>query len=178
MIFNNDALDDNPVNDGSMSFDGGMVSTAPPSHLKENEVDTLINMDITPHGDAITRRGTARLGADYVGASGSIHGAHFFDIGSTSYLVMANNGALWKYTGGAWSLLSAVYIAFGPSTIFAQGNNKMYFADGATNLYSWDGTGLVNMGNRTSGETYPPFSPGWVVWHGNRIAGRRDGVSP
>lgn len=177
MAFNIESLDDEPVVDSCPSFAGGMVSNATIANLRADQAALLQNFDVQQSGTLATRLGSFRLGAGNVTAPGApyaggtlVTGLEMFNTPTYSYLVAANNRYLWKWNGTAWALLdTGTYHANASHTTvqMVQGADKLYIADGYSNLYSWDGVTMTNLGG--GGAAQPPVGPSAIVWHTNRL---------
>lgn len=171
--FFNDSIDDTPVFDVCSSFDGGQVSNVRANLLKENEAALMQNFDITREGEAITRRGSTRLGGTVDPTFGTVKGLTYFETPTYSYPVAATLSGPRYYNGSTWPQLSiGLPTGIGGLTandvIFAQGINKLYMADGYNNIWSWDGTTTADLGNASNAQ--PPAAPRWVTWHTDRLA--------
>ena len=174
MIFANEALDDPIVDDGCVSFAGGMVSNMSARMLKDDQVALLQNFDLTRIGQVQIRRGSSRLGTDIVSdgtagpwpATSLIAGMRQFDTPTYSYLIAMNAGHPWRWSGAAWVRIIG-YTSTAARVSMAQGVNVMYFADGAQNIHSWDGAAFTDLGS--GGVNNPPANPSSIVWHTSRL---------
>lgn len=169
-ILNNDPIDDPMQADACPGFVGGQHSYGPPDQLGQTEAYTLINVDMRD-GTATTRRGSAALGS---ALPGLVQGLWWFDTPVLEYIVSAANGRLYQFDGFSWAQFST-YTAdtVTDQVCFTQLIDKLYIADGATHLHSWDGVTLVDLGTGTN-ET-PPVAK-FVISATNRlwIAGQAD----
>lgn len=171
-VWFSDSLDDAPIFDVCTGFEGGQVSNVRPSLLQPNQSALMQNFDITREGDAITRRGSTRLGGTVDPTFGNVKGLTYFDTPTFSYPVVATGSSPRYYNGTTWPLLS-IGLPIGVSgltandVIFAQGVNKLYMADGFNPLWSWDGTTATNLGGATN--AHPPAEPRWIIWHTDRL---------
>ena len=168
MLYSSETLDDPIVSDGQPSFRGGQVSNRNARDLAEDQAVRLWNCDITRPGNIVTRKGSVQLGGA-VGLGG-IGGLTFYDTLTNQYLVASTTGRPYKYDTGTatWVQLSAsLPTNSGRQVSFAQGVNTLYLADGSNNIWSWDGTTAVDLGNAAL--TQPPAAPRYLCWHTNRL---------
>jgi hypothetical protein len=102
--FNIDAMDDPIVGDGTLSFEGGMVSNQRANLLKENQSSSLINCDIDKFGWIRTRRGVSNMGTP----SGTyIQAMATYLYQGNNYVVAAANKGLYQWTGGtSWTQIA------------------------------------------------------------------------
>jgi hypothetical protein len=170
---NLESLDDELIFDVCPSLAGGQVSNpvvrAP--LLKQTEAILLENFDIARNA---TRRGTVRLGANPIATPANlgtiIQGMIYYETPANSYLVSAWGAHVYKYIAPNWSLLSVTgYIANDTTSpvAMAVGIDRLYFADGALHIFSWDGTNTVDLGGATNDK--PPNAPSILVWHTSRL---------
>lgn len=152
---NLEVLDDPLLFDTVPDFSGGQVSNHPASVLAGSQYSSGLNVDIKTKL-AVTRRGTISLGQVNPGSNFRVQSLQWFDTPSLEYLVAAADGQLWKYDETSWTSLNA-YQSLGPTDAqigMAQVVGTMYIADNSTDLYSWDGTTLTDLG--TGSSTQPP----------------------
>jgi hypothetical protein len=158
-MLNLDTLDDRVLVDACTGFAGGQCSYGPPDQLPPTQAARLVNIDIRD-GTAATRRGAESLGdlPSGSGASLPVQGLGWFDTPAAEYLVAAANARLWKWDGTGWTLLNG-YTAVTPAAqvCLVQLINKLYIADGASNLHEWDpaGAGLTDLGHVTASGNPP-----------------------
>jgi hypothetical protein len=168
----NDAIDDQPTFDVCSSFEGGQVSNLRASLLQPNQAALMQNFDINVRGEAITRRGSLRLGGTIDTTFNTVKGLTFYNTPANSYLVAGTRSGPRYYNGTTWPLLS-VGNPIGISGLtyndvsFAQGINILYMADGFNSLYSWNGTTSTSLGGSTNAN--PPNSPALLCWHTDRL---------
>lgn len=167
-----DAVDDQLTFDVCSSFDGGQVSNLRSSLLQPNQSALMQNFDINARGEAITRRGSTRLGGTVDPTFGSVKGLFFYDTPSHAYLVAGTLSGPRYYNGTTWPQLSIGNpIGVGGLTrndvSFAQGVNTLYMADGYNQLYGWDGTTMTALGGATN--TNAPDGPALICWHTDRL---------
>lgn len=160
---NNSQLDDPVVVEACPSFVGGQRSFGPPDQLAPNEAAELLNVDIRD-GTATTRRGTAPVGATL---PGGVQGLAWYETASAAVLVACSNGGLERWDGAAWAPFSS-YTAASPEALvcFAQFDETLYIADGASHLCAWDGAVLSDLGS--GGDGQPPVG-GLVLSSANRL---------
>src|SRR5947199_8402538 len=103
VLFELDQMDDPVFPDGMPSFNGGQVSNERANLLQPNESSLLVNCDINKFGKIRTRRGTSQLGSGAMGAGTIVQGLANFYTTAYNYLVGAIGGAIYKFSGGAWT---------------------------------------------------------------------------
>lgn len=160
---NNEQLDDPLVFDGIADFSGGQASNRPANLLSVSQSLTLQNVDIKTKL-AVTRRGTISLGAP---TPSRIQGLQWFSTPSVAFTLAIAGGSLWKYNETIWASVSG-YTAAGGSTVqvgMTQLIDTIYIADAATDLYSWDGTTMTDLG---TGSNLPPQG-NLILAHTNRL---------
>jgi hypothetical protein len=153
---NLDGLDDPILIDACTGFGGGQRSYGPPDQLQLSEAARLENIDVRD-GTAATRRGTEDLpGLAALTIGAAVQGLFWYDTPAREYLVAAVGGSLWQWDESAWSSCSSYTAASATAPVcFTQLIDKLYVADGASHLFSWDGAALVDLG--TGGATQPPI---------------------
>ena len=161
--------------DGSGSFLGGQVSNTRANLLKQDQYAEGINVDLSPTGQVSTRRGSKRLGDGVAGGTGALYptdyvqGLTHYETPTDNFPIAVTGGAVWKFDGTNWVASGAMYV--GPDghthVYLVQGVRRIYFADGVTNLLSWDGTTTVNLGGATN--AHPPPTPYIICWHASRL---------
>src|SRR5262249_8765608 len=154
----------------SNSFEGGQVSNARSILLKPNQCSQLVNVDVSLAGEATTRRGSTGLDSIVGGVSTpeGIKGMFWYSTTSNEYLVAVNNKKLYNWNGSVWTNFGAAWTnASTNMNYFAQLADKLYFCNGTTNLFSWDGTTLTDLGNAANNQ--PPANAGLVCEHTNRL---------
>lgn len=156
-MLNLDTLDDPVLIDSCPNFAAGQCSYGPPDQLPPTQAARLINIDIRD-GTAATRRGAEALGdlPAAVGANLPVQGLCWFDTPAAEYLVVAANAHLYSWNGHTWALLNA-YTATTPTAqvSLVQLINKLYIADGASNLHEWGGATLTDLGHTTAAGNPP-----------------------
>lgn len=155
--------------DGTTSFVGGQVSNTRANLLTENQSAQLTNFDLDQTGQLVTRRGTNEIGST-ISLGNRIQGLGFYGTTATQQHVAVTNAGFYKSTGGAWSNVSG-YTA-GSSTLFiefAQLADNMYFVDGNSLMYKYNGTILSSSASFT-GPNLPPSGFKYLVAHQNRLA--------
>ncbi len=164
---NNEQLDDPLLFDASPDFSGGMASNRPASALDPSQYALGVNLDIKTKL-AVTRRGTISLGTPSGGVIAPIQGLQWFSTPSQAYLIAISNAALSKWDESTWTQITGYAAASGLATQIgtAQLVNKLYIADAATNLYSWDGATLTDLG---TGAVNQPPRGNLILSHTNRL---------
>jgi hypothetical protein len=97
-----DQTDDPLLSDGMPSFEGGQFSNVRANLLQPNQSKVLGNCDIDKLGKLRTRRGTISLGTPSGVSSTIIQGLTSYQTAVDNYIVAANAGKLWAYTGSVW----------------------------------------------------------------------------
>lgn len=169
MPLNLEALDDEPIAEGLLLFNGGLNSYERRSALAENQYRDGTNVLFNREGRIETRRGSLRLGPLYAAAY-EPYGLAFFKSGATELLVGAAQLAgvdrifTQTFTTGAGNTNIGVC---SPGLMhMAQGNDKIYLGNGIDAMKSYDtGAGLVTY---LTGATDPPKAK-FLVWGTNRL---------
>lgn len=131
---------------GSTSFEGGQASGISPSLIGNNQASEISNMTISPSGILQTRQGIEQVSANVSSGSG-IQGIHYFDTPDIERIVVACNGKLFNSTSATSFGTTAGTVTSGAVSVsFSQFNNKLYYADGASNLFFTDGTSYYRQG--------------------------------
>jgi hypothetical protein len=139
---NSNTLDDPIQTDACPGFAGGQCSSGPPDQLAATEAAELLNVDIRD-GTATTRRGTVTLG-ERLGSR--IQGLCWYDTHDVEYLVACSGGHLFRWDEHSWESFSTFAGADADAAVsFAQLDDVLYIADGATPLSAWDGTALTEV---------------------------------
>jgi hypothetical protein len=142
----NDNLDDLLAISGSYSFNGGQVSGVTPSLISENQASDISNMTISPSGILQTRQGIEQVSAN-VSSGSSIQGMHYFDTPDIERIVVACNGKLFNSTSStSFGTTSGTVTSGAVDVNFSQFNNRLYYTDGASNLFFTDGTSYHRQG--------------------------------
>jgi hypothetical protein len=101
-----DATDDPLLPDQIPSFDGGQFSNSRANLLQENQSKLLYNCDVDKLGKLRTRRGTILVGpaggSSPSGVVGPVQGLTSYQTKDYNYIVCAQNGKLWQWSGSAW----------------------------------------------------------------------------
>lgn len=168
-MFSSEVLDDPIVADEQAGFKGGQVSNSPARKLRPDEYSESINCDLTLLGDIVTRRGTARLSSGPVLVANLVKGMTYYDTNAQQRLVAATGNGTFYWNSPNWTSLGAFPHGNGAasSVRYAQGIDRLYMADGVANIWSWDGTTAVDLGNAAANQ--PPAAPRWISWHANRL---------
>ena len=131
---------------GSSSFEGGQASGISPSLIGNNQASDIYNMTISPSGILQTRQGIEQVSANVSSGSG-IQGMHYFDTPNIEEIVVACNGTIFKSTSATSFATTGGTVTSGAVSVsFSQFNNKLYYADGASNLHFTDGTTVHRQG--------------------------------
>jgi hypothetical protein len=141
-----DTIDDVLAMTGSPSFEGGQVSGVTPSMIGNNQASELYNMTISPTGNLQTRQGIESVSTNVSGGS-AIQGMHYFDTPDIERIVVACNGKLFNSTSATSFSTTVGTVASGAVRVnFSQFNNRLYYTDGASNLYFTNGTSYYRQG--------------------------------
>jgi len=141
-----DTIDDVLSLAGSTSFEGGQASGISPSLIGNNQASDIYNMTISPSGILQTRQGIETVSTNVSSGSG-IQGMHYFDTPDIERIVVACNGKLFNSTSAtSFGTTSGTVTSGAVSVSFSQFNNKLYYADGASNLFFTDGTSYYRQG--------------------------------
>jgi hypothetical protein len=141
-----DTTDDVLAIAGSPSFEGGQASGISPSSIGNNQASELYNMTISPSGNLQTRQGIEQVSAN-VSSGSAIQGMHYLDTPDIERIVVACNGRLSQTTSATSFATTAGTVTSGAVSVsFSQFNNKLYYADGASNLHFTDGTNYYRQG--------------------------------
>jgi hypothetical protein len=159
-------LDDAPQWDGVPNFSGGMVSNARPNTLAATQCAELVNMDISPANELVTRRGIKQLG-DALGEK--LQGGAFYLTPTHEELIIAAGGVLRAFNGSIWTLAGGMLQTISPYTpaTFVQGVDILYIAQEDHELFHYQNGGLGQYPNVAN--TDPPFGIGLLAWHTNRL---------
>lgn len=165
-ILLNDSLNDAPSWDACPNFAGGMVSNARPQLLQPNQCSELMNMDISPANELMTRRGIAQIGNDL---NEAIQGIAFYQTPTQEELIVAAGGVLRAFNGAVWSLAGGILQTIMPSSpaVFVQGVDILYIAQTDHELFHYQNGGPGSYPNLVN--TDPPFGPGLLAWHTDRL---------
>lgn len=167
------------VFDGVPGFGGGQVSYLRPSLLQQNQSEGLLNVDLARLEDATTRRGCDQLQSGETAGANGILGLAYFDIVGTEKLVRVKNTGTVKVQTHDGTPASSWTDAAGwtPAAVacsLAQGNNKLFFANGTDNMRSWNGAAFTDMG---TGYPNPPRYAN-ILHATNRLIGFGDAANP
>jgi len=131
---------------GSTSFEGGQASGISPSLIGNNQASEISNMTISPSGILQTRQGIETVSTN-VSSSSAIQGMHYFDTPNIEEIVVACNGVIFKSTSATSFATTAGTVTSGAVQVdFSQFNNRLYYTDGASNLFFTDGTVAFRQG--------------------------------
>jgi hypothetical protein len=131
---------------GSTSFEGGQASGISPSLIANNQASEISNMTISPSGILQTRQGIEQVSAN-VSSGSAIQGMHYFDTPNIEEIVVACNGVIFKSTSATSFATTAGTVTSGAVQVdFSQFNNRLYYTDGASNLFFTDGTTVFRQG--------------------------------
>src|SRR5205823_14001646 len=148
VAFELDQMDDPVIPDGMPSFNGGQVSNERANLLQPNESEKLVNCDINKFGKIRTRRGTSQLGSGAMGSGTIIQGLANFYTATYNYLVGAIGGAIYKFTGGAWSQIALGGVQDNDNfNVLRVATTTKAFAIGATHI-DMRMTGMVQLADK------------------------------
>jgi len=147
MPYFTDATDDVLSVAVTPSFDGGQVSGITPNLIADNAASELLNMTISPNGNLQTRQGIETVSTSLSTAS-TVQGMFYFDTPNFETIVVGTNGTLYKYNTGSttFSTTGGTVVNSSAQIEFAQLNNKLFFADGTSNLQFTNGTSSYRQG--------------------------------
>lgn len=149
----NDNLDDLLAISASLSFEGGQVSGITPSLIGNNQASDISNMTISPSGIIQTRQGIEQVSAN-VSSGSAIQGMHYFDTPNIEQIILATNGTIYKSTSAtSFSTTNGTVTSGAVDVNFTQFDNKIFYADGASNLFFTDGTTSYRQGTGISSIT-------------------------
>ncbi|NBT48175.1 MAG: hypothetical protein EBT07_10260 [Actinobacteria bacterium] len=131
---------------GSTSFEGGQASGISPSLIGNNQASEISNMTISPSGILQTRQGIEQVSANVSSGSG-IQGMHYFDTPDIERIVVACNGRISQTTSATSFATTSGTVTSGAVQVdFSQFNNRLYYTDGASNIFFTDGTTTYRQG--------------------------------
>jgi len=141
-----DTTDDVLAIAGSPSFEGGQASGISPSSIGNNQASDIYNMTISPSGNLQTRQGIETVSTN-VSSGSAIQGMHYFDTQNFEKIIVACNGRLSQTTSATSFATTAGTVTSGAVPVnFTQFNNRLYYTDGASNLFFTDGTNYYRQG--------------------------------
>jgi len=141
-----DTTDDVLAIAGSPSFEGGQASGISPSSIGNNQASDIYNMTISPSGNLQTRQGIETVSTN-VSSGSAIQGMHYFDTANFERIIVACNGRLSQTTSATSFATTAGTVTSGAVRVnFSQFNNRLYYTDGASNLFFTDGTNYYRQG--------------------------------
>lgn len=168
--FFDDALDEDPQLDACDGWMGGQVSNDRVSRLQINQAALLQNLDISREGVARTRRGSIVLGSAVV-ANSRIQGMIWYDHieggSQVQELFVFVNGESYVWNNSSWTVQTPTAVNAVNQVQIAQLLDKLYYVDGSSNVFSWDGTTDTDLGG--GGATNPPAAASIIVSHANRL---------
>lgn len=142
-----DSIDDVLAIAGSTSFEGGQVSGVTPNLIGNNQASELYNMTISPSGNLQTRMGIETISTN-VSAGSAIQGMHYFDTPDVESIILATNGSIFKSTSSSSFSTTGGTVSSGAVDVhFSQFMNRMYHADGSSNLFFTNGTSTYTQGS-------------------------------
>lgn len=167
-------IDEEPVYDGSPSFQAGMVSNQLPSLIDPSAAALMVNCDLNRFGSITTRRGTSTLGGNGITpstASTTIQGMINFQTPTYNYMVAVQSAKLWQFDGTNWVQIAAAFTGAGPDVTVAYslavGIDRLYWVNGTDHLYSWTGAATADLGGATN--AHPPNAPKFILWFTSRL---------
>jgi hypothetical protein len=141
-----DTTDDVLAIAGSPSFEGGQASGISPNSIGNNQASELSNMTISPSGNLQTRQGIETVSTN-VSSGSAIQGMHYLDTPNIEEIIVACNGRIFKSTSATSFATTAGTVTSGAVPVnFSQFNNRLYYTDGASNLFFTDGTTVFRQG--------------------------------
>jgi len=141
-----DTIDDVLSLAGSTSFEGGQASGISANLINNNQASEIYNMTISPSGNLQTRQGIETISTN-VSSGSAIQGMHYFDTPSIERIVVACNGKLFNSTSATSFGTTVGTVTSGAVKVnFSQFNNRLYYTDGASNLYFTNGTSYYRQG--------------------------------
>ena len=141
-----DSIDDVLAIAGSTSFEGGQVSGVTPNLIGNNQASEIYNMTISPSGTLQTRMGTETISTGFSSGS-AIQGLHYFDTPNIEEIILASNGLIYRSTSATSLATTGGTVSSGAVDVsFSQFQNRIYYADGAGELYFTDGTNSYRQG--------------------------------
>lgn len=141
-----DTIDDVLAMAGSPSFEGGQVSGTSPSLLANNQASELYNMTISPTGNLQTRQGIESVSTN-VSSGSAIQGIHYMDTPNLERIIVACNGKIFYSTSATSFGTTIGTVTSGAVRVnFSQFNNRVYYTDGASDLFFTDGTSFYRQG--------------------------------
>lgn len=172
----NDSVDLPLVFDQMRNFAGGVDSFRDPIDLDPDQSQYLLNVVIRDKLKARTRPGADPLGDARPGANAHTQGLIWFNTPSTSQLLTAVNGSVYKWAGSSWSAALSWALANATTRLeAAQGVDKLLLTDGVGNLQSYDGTTFTDL-NSTASD--PPLGMTILCWHTGRMFGSGQATNP
>ena len=169
-MYYNSNLDDLLAFDGIRNFTGGQASGLQSDSLGENQVARMENMTLSPKGLAETRYGFSNFNTTATSENTSIGGLAYFDTYNIEQLVSVSNGRFhtiesggvattqpanltWSGSTSTWANASRAWATGFDNTAsfsvnMAQFNNLLYFVDGNSPLYVWDGNIVKRQGGK------------------------------
>lgn len=145
-------------------FSGGQNSKDFYDKLQDNQWAILKNAQISSKGQAISRKGQALYGVDVGDDEFNGLGAYYEDT-TTSYLVVASQGQVYKKGSSSWDQISTSSIGTDYDTGFIQANNVLFAYNSNTPAHWYDGSSW------TAGTVYPTSPPKATTsaWLGNYL---------
>lgn len=141
-----DSIDDVLAIAGSTSFEGGQVSGVSPNLIGNNQASEIYNMTISPSGTLQTRMGIETISTGFSSGS-AIQGLHYFDTPNIEEILLASNGLIWRSTSAtSFATTGGTISSSAVDVSFSQFQNRIYYADGAGELYFTDGTNSYRQG--------------------------------
>jgi len=163
MPYFTDATDDVLSVAVTPSFEGGQVSGISPNLIADNAASDLLNMTIAPNGNLQTRQGIETVSTS-LSTAHTVQGMFYFDTPDIETIILGTNGTLYKYNTGS-STFSSTGGTFTNSVTqleFAQLNNKLFWADGASYLQFTDGTDNHRQGTSVASITVTNQGSGYT----------------
>lgn len=103
-ILNNETLDDPPIHDETIAFNGGVYSSARRNQLATNMLAAGINVMIEKDGQLVTRRGSAQIGNELVAGAITDEGDDAITDETGAAMIDETGG------GDGWRVLGMAYL--------------------------------------------------------------------
>lgn len=126
---------------------GGLNVYANATQVKDNESPEMVNIVFKGLTGITGRQGFIKLLQEEKEAGKKIQGMFSYITNSVNEILFVTNGKLYKYNGaGGANLISGGTFSSTANVNACQIGNRLYFADGITNLCYYDGTNISTTG--------------------------------
>lgn len=127
------------------SFLAGMTDSAPAESYRPDEAATLLNYRVTPDGEAEVRSGSQRTHTAALNSGAHGYGGFLFttSVGQVQWIVFAGDTGYYSTDEGVgWTEIATGLREdyWDAASMQIGGTNYIYFANGSTTLYRWDGS--------------------------------------